>query len=282
MMLRILILFVLFFANIASANEQLNVTTYSLTNHPKAGKLDASVDYPSTWVASEGQHEHIVQMFYDNTQPLLKRHCGVAVGFAFSNLSPQQIKEIIDSNSFNFEDNTIMFRKGHMHVKKFEYVDGKIVCTGKKFEETDLKSKSSQRILGIPKELTEILKKYKESQKEVAKANGIKFTEDDYAFTSDTYRPYDSNDIYDRMKNLLKRIRITDWKELSPHCLRHTYCSTGIRNKVPIADMQKLLGHENISVTAEWYTHFDKEQIIKSSNEVNKNRISKLKRIENY
>ena len=121
-MLRILILFVLFFANIASANEQLNVTTYSLTNHPKARKLDASVDYPSTWVASEGQHEHIVQMFYDNTQPLLKRHCGVAVGFAFSNLSPQQIKEIIDSNSFNFED-YVPKNSTLLHAQKVSYKD---------------------------------------------------------------------------------------------------------------------------------------------------------------
>ena len=77
----------------------------------------------------------------------------------------------------------------------------------------------------------------------------------------------------------MKRTKIKDWQELSTHCLRHTYCSTGVRNKVPLADMKALLGHEDISVTAEWYMHFDEEQIIKSSNDVNRKRVVALQSI---
>lgn len=179
--------------------------------------------------------------------------------------------------NFDFEENTVAIKQEYMQVKQYDYVDGKIVYKGRKMEVTDLKSKSSDRYLGLPKEIVEILKEYKERQKEVAKRNGFKFKESDFAFTSCNYRPYDNNDIYERMKNLMKVTKIKNWNELSPHSLRHTYCSTGVRNKVPIVDMKMLLGHENISVTAEWYTHFDKEQIINSSNEVNKKRMASFK-----
>ena len=181
--------------------------------------------------------------------------------------------------NINFDNNTIKLKQEFMQVRQYEYVNGKIVSKGRKCEITELKSKSSYRSLGIPKEIMDILKEYKESQKQLASKLGIKFKETDLAFTSCTYRPYDKNDLYEKMSNLMKRTKIKDWQELSTHCLRHTYCSTGVRNKVPLADMKALLGHEDISVTAEWYMHFDEEQIIKSSNDVNRNRVVALQSI---
>jgi hypothetical protein len=38
-------------------------SVFSATNHPKAGGLDFSVSYPSSWTAREGKRPHIVQMF---------------------------------------------------------------------------------------------------------------------------------------------------------------------------------------------------------------------------
>ena len=44
--------------------------------------------------------------------------------------------------------------------------------------------------------------------------------------------------------------------------------------------MQILLGHSNISVTREWYAHFDKSKINYYATKVNANRTRILKKIE--
>ena len=45
--------------------------------------------------------------------------------------------------------------------------------------------------------------------------------------------------------------------------------------------MQILLGHSNISVTREWYAHFDKSKFNSYATKVNANRTRILKKIEN-
>lgn len=49
--------------------------------------------------------------------------------------------------------------------------------------------------------------------------------------------------------------------DLTPYCLRHTYCSDLCRAGVDIRTAQKLMGHANISITANIYTHIDSSQI---------------------
>lgn len=48
--------------------------------------------------------------------------------------------------------------------------------------------------------------------------------------------------------------------DLTPHCFRHT-CATDMVGKLDIRDTQYLLGHSNISVTAEIYTHITEERL---------------------
>lgn len=46
-------------------------------------------------------------------------------------------------------------------------------------------------------------------------------------------------------------------KDLTPYCLRHTFCTDLQRAGVPINVAKELMGHANISVTANIYTHRD-------------------------
>lgn len=46
-----------------------------------------------------------------------------------------------------------------------------------------------------------------------------------------------------------------------PYCLRHTYCTDLCKAGVDVRTAQKLMGHANISVTADIYTHVDIEDI---------------------
>lgn len=49
---------------------------------------------------------------------------------------------------------------------------------------------------------------------------------------------------------------------LCPYCLRHTYCTNLAKRGVDIRTAQKLMGHSDIRLTANIYTHVTSEQIV--------------------
>ena len=51
-------------------------------------------------------------------------------------------------------------------------------------------------------------------------------------------------------------------KDLTPYCLRHEFCSDLARKGIDIRIAQKLMGHSEISLTANIYTHVDNKDII--------------------
>jgi len=54
-----------------------------------------------------------------------------------------------------------------------------------------------------------------------------------------------------------------------PYDLRHTYCTNLARAGVDIRTAQKLMGHANISITADIYTHVDTKDIITAAELIN-------------
>jgi len=169
----------------------------------------------------------------------------------------------------NFDECSVTFRTGYSAIKQFEYVDNKIVSLGRKRKYIQLKTKSSYRTILVPEEFIKVLKMHKIIQKNLAKSKHISFKETDAIFTTNTYTPLGRNDINDKVKKMVKDLDIEDWEEITSHCLRHGFCYAGLLNDVPLEYMQLLLGHEDISVTREWYAHFDKEKINNSAKKVN-------------
>ncbi len=54
-------------------------------------------------------------------------------------------------------------------------------------------------------------------------------------------------------------------EDLVPYCFRHEYCSDLARKGIDIRTAQKLMGHSNIELTANIYTHVDTNDIIKAA-----------------
>ena len=50
-----------------------------------------------------------------------------------------------------------------------------------------------------------------------------------------------------------------------PYCLRHTYCTDLCKAGIDVRTAQKLMGHANISITADIYTHVDMNDIKKAA-----------------
>ena len=125
--------------------------------------------------------------------------------------------------ALNFDECSVEIKQNYMTIKKFEYDEEThtITSLGRSREITDLKSKSSYRTLGLPKEYMEVLKLHKYLQMETAKKNHKQFRDSDFIFTTSTYTPVGRNDINDKVKKVVKDLNIENWDEITSHCLRH-------------------------------------------------------------
>ena len=57
--------------------------------------------------------------------------------------------------------------------------------------------------------------------------------------------------------------------DLVPYCLRHEYCSDLARKGIDIRTAQKLMGHSNIQMTANIYTHVERDDILAAAKILN-------------
>lgn len=60
--------------------------------------------------------------------------------------------------------------------------------------------------------------------------------------------------------------------DLVPYCLRHTYCTDLQRQGVPLETARYLMGHEDITTTANIYTHSDKVEALEAARLIRKNK----------
>ncbi len=125
------------------------------------------------------------------------------------------------------------------------------------------KTKGSVRTIPLPSSLKPILRKLKVMQnKDILKA-GDSFPEEnnDFIFLSSTGNLLDTSNLSRSWERFLKRNEIS-YKKL--HALRHTYATKQFENDVPLKTVSVLLGHSNINITADIYTHVLKKHKEKS------------------
>lgn len=59
-------------------------------------------------------------------------------------------------------------------------------------------------------------------------------------------------------------------EDLVPYCLRHTYCTDLQKKKIDIRTAQYLMGHSDIKITANIYTHTDEETLLQVAKAIRK------------
>ena len=90
--------------------------------------------------------------------------------------------------------------------------------------------------------------------------------ERDYLFISDKNRHFSLNGLYEIVKKYIKLCDLEN-KKFAVHTLRHTSATLLYKNGAGLREIQKLLGHTNVSTTQR-YTHIDMDDV---RNAVNKN-----------
>ncbi len=132
--------------------------------------------------------------------------------------------------------------------------------------EQPLKTKNSIRTMPIPSNLIPILEKHALKQKEEKLKAGPLYNDSNYVFTTATGNPIDTRNLLRAYERLLKKAGVSYRKF---HTLRHTYATKLFEKGVPLKTVQMLLGHSDISVTANIYTHVMPEKKIDAAEKIN-------------
>lgn len=178
----------------------------------------------------------------------------------------------------NEKECEIKFTNSYSSIKQYKLDENNhIVNLGRKRRYSTLKSKNSERSIKISEEEMRVLVLHKILQQKLAQKLNKEFKETDPVFTTSTYTQLGRDDVNEKVKKVVKDLKIENWKSITSHCLRHSFCYSGLLNDVPLEYMQILLGHSSISVTREWYAHFDKKKVDDYSLKVNQNRTNAVK-----
>jgi integrase len=121
-----------------------------------------------------------------------------------------------------------------------------------KYKLSTPKTKSSERVIAIPKELTQILKEHKQWQDEVKESLGTKWIDRGAVVTGMTGEYISGGYLNATLKKILKKYDLPD---LHVHDLRHANASLLINTGVPVKFISEHLGHANTKTTEDIYAH---------------------------
>lgn len=128
------------------------------------------------------------------------------------------------------------------------------------------KTKNSIRTIPFPENLIPILEKHQLQQKEEKIKAGPAYTKNDYVFCTELGLPIDPRNLRRSYERVLKNNDIP-YKKF--HSLRHTFATRLFENNVPLKTVQMLLGHSNINITANIYTHVMPPEKFKAIDKIN-------------
>lgn len=130
----------------------------------------------------------------------------------------------------------------------------------------ELKTKSSYRTVPIPANIIRELKAHHKNQiEDKIKSYGI-YVDNNLVFANEIGELLQISTIQKSYNKLLKDYKICHKKF---HALRHTYATRLFENNVPLKTVQMLMGHSNIKITADVYTHVMPKEKIKAVEKIN-------------
>lgn len=114
------------------------------------------------------------------------------------------------------------------------------------------KTKNSNRTIPIPNDILNKLKEHKKKQSKQRLYVGEAYNNTNYVFTDDIGNPIDDKRPGRNLKSTLAKLSI---EPIKFHALRHTYATRLFEANVPPKTVQVLMGHYDISITMDIYTH---------------------------
>ena len=162
-------------------------------------------------------------------------------------------------SDINFDDSLVTVNKSLSRVKNQETQKYEII-------EQPPKTKNSNRQVPIPTSILNKLKEYKKSQNKQRLFVGEAYINNNYVFADDIGNPIDDKRPGRNLKSILKKLNI---EPIKFHALRHTYATRLFESNVPPKTVQVLMGHSNIEVTMDIYTHVMNDAKVEAVEKIN-------------
>lgn len=128
------------------------------------------------------------------------------------------------------------------------------------------KSKSSIRTVSIPSTLIPILEQHAEIQEQEKLKAGNSYEKNNYVFSTESGKVINARNLTRSYERLLKKAKIPYRKF---HSLRHTYATKLFERKEDLKTVQILLGHSDVSITSNIYTHVMPKNKINAAEKLN-------------
>lgn len=187
--------------------------------------------------------------------------------FTATTLTPEQAREFLDvaadhrlgalfsvalavglrlGEALGLEWQDIDTTKGTLRVRQaLQLVDGKLVLG-------ETKSEKSRRSVALPEFAVQVLKRHRVKQKKERLAAGSKWQASDFVFTTTVGTPLDDRNVRRAFHALLAEAELP---RIRIHDLRHTCASLLLAQGVHAKVVQEILGHSQISLTLDTYSH---------------------------
>ncbi len=169
-----------------------------------------------------------------------------------------RISELLALQYTDIQDNKLYITKQLANVANIELNNKKT----REFEIVKPKTTNSIRNIPLSDRVLDEIELHAAWHKKEMLQNGYRT---DFIFTTQTGNFYDRQNVNRACKRYYKSIGV---ESKGFHTYRHTFCTNLCKNGVPIQTACKLMGHNNINVTAQFYTNIDDEQKIEAIDKI--------------
>ena len=141
----------------------------------------------------------------------------------------------------DFAKRTLTIENSIVVIKNRDKRKEKTICL---LEQDSVKSTAGERKIYLNDEALDALKHLYEITGKMK-----------YVITSKNGQPVHPSTIERLMRNVRRRAGLPEGENLGPHALRHSFATNLFRNGVDIKIVSELLGHSEVSITMDIYTH---------------------------
>jgi integrase len=116
----------------------------------------------------------------------------------------------------------------------------------------EIKTRSGRRSIPIPKNVIKALNAHKARQDEEKSKYSDDYQDKDLVFCTELGTPLEPRNLMRKFYSIVDNLKIP---EANFHCMRHTFATRALEAGINPKVVQEMLGHANISMTLDTYSH---------------------------